>query len=170
MKALVVGLVMGAASGLATADVLWGKAAAGATLADIKAAYPEGRDVEPSPDRTLKSGAVQRYRLDALEIGSERLDAHFYFLSDQLTQVMLKLEKPVGRDSCGASYTDLQTALRSKYGQEVGSTRSGGLSNHWRSTFVAGKTGIDMTMFAYDHACTIYVIYSNKVSSTADKL
>ncbi|MGC3984838.1 MAG: hypothetical protein QM777_08970 [Pseudorhodoferax sp.] len=166
MKKTIAMFLLCASASLASADVLWGKARAGDSLSDVQAAYPGGRVLPPSEDRTLKTGAVQRYVLPGVDVGSDQFDASFYFKDEALSQVTLKQETPNGLLRCDGKFEELELALRSKYGRELHADRVGKTRD---STFVSGRTAIQLNMFAFD-GCMILIVYNNRISSTADKL
>ena len=160
-------LLFGAAA--ASADVLWGNAKAGDSLAAVQAAHPEGSVVEPTPGKALKSGAVQRYAITGIGIAGEPFDAAFYFGSAGLVQVSLSHSRAADSRSCASTTNDIATALRSKYGAELSKeSRPGdGFATH---VFAMNRTSISLTMFSIGPSCNVFVAYNTRVSASADKL
>lgn len=156
--------------GASSADVLWGKAEAGASETEVATLYPEGVRVDPSPRNALKSGAVLLYKVDGIEIGQDRFTSSFYFLNDKLFQVTLSLRKTDSDTACARAFDEIVAALRSKYGQEVRSQRSGSLGLRREVDFSSGKTSARGYVSASGGDCSISVFYNQSIGAVADKL
>ena len=76
--------LLAAAPLLSSAEPLWGKLEAGASLQDIKSAYPGGEVLEPDEKNKMKNGAAPMYRLNDVLIADEKFRATFFLLNDKL--------------------------------------------------------------------------------------
>lgn len=158
-----------AVSPIAVADTLWGKAVAGASVAEVKAAIPEATDHEPTPDQKIKSGAKKLLTLTPVPVAGKDFTAEFFFGNDNLEQVSLSFQKPgIDPDDCHHTSNSVVEALRAKYGKELTrdvSSRSASMS--WSS----GKTSISLfTLVSGSLLCTVHVSYNNRIGASASNL
>lgn len=162
-------LVALAVSPIAGADTLWGKAVAGASVAEVKAAIPEVTDHEPTPGEKIKSGAKKLLALAPVPVAGKDFTAAFYFGDDKLEQVSLSFQKPgIDPSDCQHTGDSVVEALRAKYGKELTrSVSSQSTSMSWSS----GKTSISMfALVTGSLLCTIHVGYNNRISASAGNL
>lgn len=156
---------------LAQAELLWGKAEYGATVASIGQLYPDAVAVEPNEKERMDSGALLRYRISEIEIIGKPFSVSFYFIGDRLANVNLAHKSTESPHVCELTAVNLQEALRAKYGRDIANTRSGGLGVIRKASWASGKTTVSMSMFAFDTpSCHLYVGYGQRLAEAADKL
>lgn len=153
----------------AHADVLWGRAVAGASLDEIRQVHPGGEEVAPDDKKKLKSGAVLRYRLSGVQIVGEQFDASFYLLNDKLEQVTLSLVAKKENYDCAYLITSVHEALIAKYGEPIKNQRSQ-LSS--QASWTMGKTSVSTHSMnlANVQSCTVWIFYNQRISESSGNL
>lgn len=148
------------------AQQLWQAASYGMSVPQVKAAFPSAIELDPSPGKTLRSGAVGLLEIKDVQIVGRPFAAVFFFLGGLLTQVSLSHDGDPS--SALNTFNELTAALRSKYGAEIlrktDMNRTYGFSG--RSVWSQGRTSIQL----YGAFGNINIAYSVKLAEDADKL
>ncbi len=155
---------------IASADVLWGKTETGQSVEKLQELYPEGKVVEPTPGKTLKNGASQRYGVSDIDVNGNKFNAAMYFKGDSLEEVHLSLDKQTDGMNCNATYNALHDILSGKYGAPVSVAGRVTTSGIAQSTFSSGSTAVSTFGLHGLATCSIIIFYRGKSSGASANL
>lgn len=155
----------------AFAQVLWQEYAAGMSAAQVEAIAKSAVAVD-DPRAVLPSGARTKLKIPSMEIAGLNFEVNFMFMGDKLSDVQLfhraDQDSSVGR----ASYTQLLSALRAKYGQELVRDGSDSPIFGWNgsNTWSSGGTTIRLLGYIRPSSTTVIIGYSVRLAKDAEKL
>lgn len=151
------------------AQALWRDSRVGQSVEEVRAAFPDALDAE-SPGR-LHSGALGMLVIPDVAVANLLMDANFYFLNGDLSQVTLQLPMDATSVAAHSNYTTLREALRAKYGQELGEDVSSAIGLTKSSTWMSGPTNITLFLSTVRGAPPILsVIYQVRLSEAGSNL
>lgn len=100
---------------VATAQELWQGTRVGQTTADIKAAFPDVKEL--SAPAKYADGKAALLFLDQWPVAGEEFDVHFVMNGEALDSVFLKMsERETGKAAFGADFHNLEKLLSRRYG------------------------------------------------------
>lgn len=169
MKKTLLAAVAALLPALSAAEPLWGKVEAGASLADIQAAYPEGRPIEPGPKQKIQSGATLRYLLPTVPVVGESFKAEFFLQEGKLEQVNLSLDAAKNDLDCRHTMVSVAEALTAKYGDPIKRDSSSTSTNlSWSS----GKTTVSLFGMSFGpvRSCMVSIAYNQRIAASAENL
>jgi hypothetical protein len=157
----------------AQAQALWNGARYGMTVDQVQRVVPDARQPD-RPDGVVSNGrrTEELLTVPAIQVADRTFTAHFYFLDARLVQVTLSAPRDILDGEAPLLYERLLTALRSKYGVELNTTRSNPGAMSVRDTeWMSGRTNVDLYMMQFAGTPPIVnLIYQMRVASEADKL
>lgn len=170
MRAIGMLLLFLGLANVAQAQALWQNTAVGMTLAEVQKRYPAATPPVSSPAR-IQTGAIEKLRLDGVEVGLRRFHAQFLFKDDRLTQVTLALDDPPGFSGAEVIFTTLLDQLRTKYGPEFSLHRDRSVLSTILATWHHGGTNINLMCLGVGTSpATLNVIYRSMAAEKANNL
>ena len=141
--------------------VLWGEAASGMTLVEIRAIYPHAESRTPT-DR-LADGAACELVIPHLEIAAHDFSVEFYFKDDKLGQVTIASN---GGADVG-TFRSIAVALRAKYGPELSYEEDdfGFSTADW-----IAQNGVNVGVVCYPGIGLLNIVFQTRLAADANKL
>lgn len=168
MKKIIIATIC-AIPAICLAEPLWGKVEAGATLAEIRSAYPQGSVIEPTDKDKIKSGAALRYVIKEVPVVGENFQAKFFLMNEKLEQVTLSLVATKSEFECSHTTDAVLEALKAKYGEPVKKSKPTETSDY---SWTSGKTTV--SLFGMNlptvQSCTVYIFYNQRIATSSNNL
>jgi hypothetical protein len=155
----------------AFAQVLWQEYAAGMSAAQVQALAKDAVAVD-DPKAVLPSGAQTKLKIPSMEVAGLAFEVNFMFMGDKLSDVQLFHRADQNSSAGRASYSQLLSALRAKYGHELIRDGSESPIFGWNgsNTWSAGGTTIRLLGFIGPSSTTVVIGYSARLAKDAEKL
>ena len=151
------------------AQQLWSKAEAGMSVEQVGRVFPEA--VVPTDPSTLHGGAREELRISHLDVSNTPFRVSFFFAGDMLDQVTLGYTGGGTFALLLLRYESVNTLLRSKYGDEIGSESHRGRLNLEDRDYVSGDTNISNLLLGIgDNEAVWNINYQTRLKQEADKL
>lgn len=155
---------------LSWGQTLWRATEYGMSPEKVQAKVPEAIPTL-SELNTLKDGSKELLHVPKLTLVGKEFRVSFYFKDLKLNQVTLSFEEGHTYTSAMLVFDSLKEALRARYGVEIASTSSRGLLNKAETTWVSGRTNINLIALAVgDKNAVLNVNYQARLLKEADKL
>ena len=153
----------------ADAQELWRESEYGMTVDEVRRAFPEA--VEPSDPDSYDSGALERFRIDDIEISRGNFRSSFYFLNDRLIQVVLHGQDERDYETQHPLFRRISQLLRMKYGEpSINDEKVTRYSGRHDAIWINGETDITMQLMGVGDFASMNILYRARLAEEADDL